>query len=40
MPRKNARTLIKNNANHHLSFQRVVILLLMEGLAWILMVAD
>jgi hypothetical protein len=37
--------LIKNtsllkNANHHLSFQRVVIFLLMEGLASMLMAAD
>jgi hypothetical protein len=41
----NVHTLIKKyfnaiNANHHLSFQRVAIFLLMEGLASMLMAAD
>jgi hypothetical protein len=42
----NVRSLIKNtllqkkNANHYLSFQRVVIFLLIEGLASMLMAAD
>jgi hypothetical protein len=43
--KNNVRTLIKKylflkNANHHMSFQRVVIFLLMEGLASMLMAAD
>jgi hypothetical protein len=31
---------IAKNANHYLSFQRVVIFMLMEGLASMLMAAD
>jgi hypothetical protein len=33
-------TLLLKNANHHLSFQQIVIFLLMEGLASMLMAAD
>jgi hypothetical protein len=45
MSKNNVHTLMKNtlllkNANHHLSFQQVVIFLLMEGLASMLMAAD
>jgi hypothetical protein len=44
MCKNNVCTLVKKyfiakNANHHLSFQRVVIFLLMEGLASMLMAA-
>jgi hypothetical protein len=45
MSKNNVHNLIKNtfiakNAKHHLSFQRVVIFLLMEGFASMLMAAD
>jgi hypothetical protein len=45
MSTNNVHTLIKNtlllkNVNHHLSFQRVVIFLLMEGLASMVMATD
>jgi hypothetical protein len=45
MSKNNVYTFTKNvsllkNANHHLSFQRDVIFLLMEGFASMLMAAD